>query len=641
MFEVVRLLCVLGSVLLLPGWALLALSGVWRERPGVLRLIIAIGLSIAFYPVLFYGLRFIAPFATLGPYKMGAFLLLCAMIVVWRTWSSGHSATRYGPLEWCALFIFGLTLFTRFWVAVQYPYPAWTDSLHHTLLTWLTAEHGQLPTTLNPYFPIPLQMYHLGLYALSATVEWLAQVPPHTALLWTAQALNGLCGLGVYLLLYEPVGPLGALAGAATVGLLSHQPAFYVNWGRFTQIAAQTILFIALFVTVDTIKVWPRLWSQARGQSLWRVLFSAMLGASVFLLHFRVAAFYILLLAPTLLVVLWRRKDGSQFRSMLASMIVIGVISLTLISPVLWPALQAYLHPYLAPATPQAAKILLDKTQQGELTQIHFSSPWSTIPDLAAHSWLLAWVAIATLFGLIRRNRWVWLSVVWLGLLFLLGNLYLLGIGVLDVTNLGAILIMWYLPFGLIVGAATAEFVNLWKTSWRPLATWAVAATLLVACLPAAYLRVTDIEPYRYFVTAPDVAAMDWIKANVPENARFAVNSAFWSPIFPHGTDAGYWIPYFTGRQTTAGSMLSPLAPAGHLVEVVKLSRLVKQLETDPSVTAQLLAAGVGYIYIGKRGNFAGPGLNAGALSQAANLVSIYRKGGVSIFKILPPQSRN
>ena len=107
----------------------------------------------------------------------------------------------FDSLEWIALAVMGMTLFTRFWIIRDQPYPAWTDSLHHAILTQLTAEWGRLPATMEPYFPVSLGEYHLGLYALSGTVEMLARVPAHTALLWTAQALNGLCGLGVFLVL--------------------------------------------------------------------------------------------------------------------------------------------------------------------------------------------------------------------------------------------------------------------------------------------------------------------------------------------------------------------------------------------------------------------------------------------------------
>jgi hypothetical protein len=183
---------VFAAMFLLPGWAILSFNQNWRRWQGLQRWCVAIGLSIAFYPVLFYTTRLVLPFLTFGPFKMGALLVVCGILIAWQMRRHWREQFAFDWLEWAAFAAFGMTLFTRFWVIRDYPYPAWSDSLHHVLLTQLTAVQGKLPTGLEPYFPISLGQYHLGLYSLSATVEWLTQVPAHSALLWTAQVLNGL-----------------------------------------------------------------------------------------------------------------------------------------------------------------------------------------------------------------------------------------------------------------------------------------------------------------------------------------------------------------------------------------------------------------------------------------------------------------
>ena len=135
---------VLTGMLLLPGWAMLAISGAWRKWNGLRQWIVALGLSIAFYPVLFYVLRAAAPFLTLGPYKMGALLLAAAAVTGWSLRGHWREQFSFDRLEWAAMAVFGMTLFTRFWIIREHPYPAWSDSLHHTLLTQLTAVQGQL-----------------------------------------------------------------------------------------------------------------------------------------------------------------------------------------------------------------------------------------------------------------------------------------------------------------------------------------------------------------------------------------------------------------------------------------------------------------------------------------------------------------
>lgn len=146
----VRLLLVIGGMLLLPGWAFLAVSNAWRKWEGLQRWIVAIGLSISFYPIFFYSLRFLLPKFTLGPYKLGALLVVFALVILWRLHDAWKEIITFDHLELAALTVLGMTIFTRLWVIRDLPYPAWSDSLHHTLLTQLTAVQGHLPTSLEP-----------------------------------------------------------------------------------------------------------------------------------------------------------------------------------------------------------------------------------------------------------------------------------------------------------------------------------------------------------------------------------------------------------------------------------------------------------------------------------------------------------
>jgi hypothetical protein len=642
-----RLIIVLIAMFTLPGWALLTVNDSWRQWRGLQRWVVAVGISIACYPVLFYGTRSSFLFLTMGRYKMGALLLACAAVVGWRMRRHWKEQFKFGWLEWVAIGVFGLTLFTRFWIIRDHPYPAWSDSLHHTLLTQLTAVQGKLPTSLEPYFPIPLDQYHLGLYSLSATVQglalWncaystgLAQVPAHTALLWTAQVLNGLCGLGVYLVLDRKVGRVGAIVGAAVVGLLSHQPAFYVNWGRFTQLASQTILLIAWLVTWEAVATWKLPWQEHKVKILWHTVCAALLTGAVFLLHFRVAIFYVPLLVMSVIWELWKARKTKRVASVVLRTIAVGTVALLVVMPALWGATRIYVSTRLSP-TSSDQSITVDEVS--ETIQHYFEFLWGSVPYLAARTWLMVLSAFSIAVGLLRRNKLVIASLLWTLVLYLLGNAYLLGLPLLSFTNLGAVLVMLYLPIGLVVGSAAEEAVALCGPRWRERAAWLVIALVLVAGLVASRVRVTETEPYRYFVTPEDVAAMDWIKENTPPDALFAVNTHFWLPRAPHGTDAGYWIPYFTGRQTTAGAMLLNLGGSDDESRIVALSRLVEQLEVDNASLTDLQAMGVDYVYIGRRGDFSGPGLNPAQLSQSENVKVLYQEGGVYILQIESPDS--
>jgi hypothetical protein len=627
--EEIRLLLVLSAMLTLPGWAVLAISGTWRQWAGLQRWILAVSLSIAFYPLLFYGLRFVAPFLTLGPYKMGALLLVFAAVIAWSMRSHWKEQLIFDRKEWVAIGVFGVALFTRLWIIQTQAYPAWSDSLHHTLLTQLTAQHGGFPADMQPYFPIPLGQYHLGLYSLTASVQWLAQVPAHTALLWTAQVLNGLCVMGVYLVLDRKAGRTGAIVGAAIAGLLSHQPAFYVNWGRFTQISSQAILLVAWLVAWEAMSLWQRPWREYRARILWTTAFASALIGSVFLLHFRVAAFLLPLLAFAAILELWRARKQRRIGRMILGTFTLGTLSLLLILPVLWEAMAAYTAAALNPP-------MLSDEERAQTIEIYYNYAWSA-PYLVARTWLLVLTAASVIVGLLKRNKIIIICLLWTLALVLLGNASALGIPLLSITNLGAILIMLYLPIGLTIGAAAEESIGLLKPRLGPKAVRLLVVAVLVATFVASHARVSDLEPYRFFVTPEDLQAMDWIEQNTPSDATFAVNTYFWLPRAPHGTDAGYWIPYLTGRQMTTGIMLLSHGTNEYQSSIVEMSRIVEQLETDSAALEELYALGVDYVYIGRQGDVVGPGLNAALLAQSDRADLVYRSSGVYLFQILPP----
>ncbi len=343
-WEHLRLLLVIGALLLLPGWAFLSVSGLWRRFEALQRWIVATGFSIAFFPVLYYFLRLIPGFR-MGVNKLLVLLALCLGLIIWKQWKTWKEQIKLDGLSWLAVAVIIATLFTRLVVAVQQPYPAWSDSLHHTLLTQLAASSGRLPVNLEPYAPTPLDMYHLGLYALTAPAMVLAKVSAHSALLWVVQVLNGLCGLGIFLVLDRKVGRIGAVVGAVVVGLLSMQPAWYVNWGRFTQVASQSILLIAALVSWEVLSAWRSGWADKTQRiALAAFLFLAgLMNAGVFLLHFRVAGYYLPLIGVIFIVEFIYALKNRQVKPCLFGVACLSLLTLAMISPVLIQAGGVYL----------------------------------------------------------------------------------------------------------------------------------------------------------------------------------------------------------------------------------------------------------------------------------------------------------
>ena len=264
----------------------------------------------------------------------------------------------------------------------------------------------------------------------------------------------------------------------------------------------------------------------------------------------------------------------------------------------------------------------------------YYDFPLSSIPYLAAHPWLLVLAGLSALFGILRRNKIVWAALLWIVALIAFGSAYRLGVPLLRFTNMGAILIMLYLPIGLIIGAAAHELWMVLDPQRLARAKHLAAVSVLIISFVFSYVRASDVEPYRYFVTDADVKAMAWINANTPSDALFAINTDLWLPRAPIGTDGGYWIPYFTGRTTTAGNMLFDLGNADYRNRVGDMSEAAVRLSTDNAALDDLRKLGVDYIYVGKKGNFSGNSARLSAIEQAAGMSEVYQQDGVSIWAI-------
>jgi hypothetical protein len=128
---------------------------------------------------------------------------------------------------------------------------------------------------------------------------------------------------------------------------------------------------------------------------------------------------------------------------------------------------------------------------------------------------------------------------------------------------------------------------------------------------------------------------MQWINDHTPPDAAFAINTQFWLPNAPLGTDAGYWIPYFTQRRTNTGVMLANMGDAEQVAQMLALSHLADELDQDPALLTQLRDLGYQYVYIGAQGNYNGGGLNAEQLVQTGLAERVYVDGPVNILRIL------
>jgi hypothetical protein len=142
-------------------------------------------------------------------------------------------------------------------------------------------------------------------------------------------------------------------------------------------------------------------------------------------------------------------------------------------------------------------------------------------------------------------------------------------------------------------------------------------------------------------LTRPDILAAEWINENLPEDARFLVNSFFaYADSAVVGSDGGWWLPLTTQRMSTqpplpyvseAGPSVDYIAETNGLIAMIKAQGL-----QDSDVLEELNTRGITHVYIGQQqGSVNGsPLLDVDTLVDDPNFKLIYNEDRVVIFEI-------
>jgi hypothetical protein len=110
------------------------------------------------------------------------------------------------------------------------------------------------------------------------------------------------------------------------------------------------------------------------------------------------------------------------------------------------------------------------------------------------------------------------------------------------------------------------------------------------------------------------------------------------SSKFIIGSDAGYWLPILTGRNTVTIPMsftIERFSSTSRIDQLVNLHELNGHL-TSSSAMSLLSESGVSYVYIGQNG---GP-IDVDELKVSPRFQLEYHQGNIYIFKFLTPDNR-
>jgi len=639
---------------ILPGWGLFSLlwSG-WVEKTWPEKLGLSAGLSLALYPLLLLwtdilGLHLGALYAWLPP-------LAGLGIILWR--NRKRLSVRTFPrantlvLPWADVTFIGivaLIVFTRFWVIRSLDVPMWGDSYHHTMIAQLLVDHGGLFNSWQPYAELQTLTYHFGFHTAVAVFDWITHLDMSKAVLWVGQLLNVLAVIVLYPLATK-VGH-SRWAGVVAVlvaGLLSPMPMYYVNWGRYTQLAGQVILPVAIYLVWITLEAEPRMINPSvlAGESNWykgrrripydtgRMALTCLILGGLALTHYRILIFGILFIAA--FFILRIRRD--TWRALLARTFWIGIGAGLLFLP--W-----FIHTFAGKITLTFATQLTTQAESVPIATQQYNAIGNLSSYLPAFLWLL--LPVSVIWGLWRREKGVALISLWSILILLAANpqwLRLPGEGAL--SNF-AVFIAAYIPVsvltGYLLGQVTSYKLKVESARNSLALALLVTGAVFVIGIWGARQRLSDLQVMTStLVTRPDIQAADWIRENTPQNARFLVNSFFAEGDIV-GSDGGWWLPLLAQRQTTLPPLnyASEQGPRPDYVQWINALTTAIQNKgiAHPDVLALLRARGITYVYTGQRQgrvNDGGPYfLEPEQLLASPNFRLVYHQDRVWIFKI-------
>ena len=552
-FSPVTAWAVVAYILLaiLPGLALMRLCDVGPADPGV-RMGLAAGVGLAVQPVIYLWAHLVH--LPLGPAVWWLVLATSAVGVVYHPRKhpdhpdsasmEGTTPQHLGPISgasigralrhfapaagastdhWAHITLLILllaVLASRWWAAHALTVPLWGDSVHHTMIVRLFLLHGGLVDNWLPFAPLSTFTYHFGFHATTATLAWMTGLPAERAVLVAGQVLMVLQVLTVYAFVAGVTRrPWAGIGAALAAGGLSIMPGYYINWGRYTQLAGQVVLPAAALATVWAARAARGGIDEGRGDErrgdeakhgggdeggrerarvpvrrllanrLPSLLLAALLVAGLALTHYLVAGFYALLMVAWWLVGDDLDKTEIGDLDEPVDLDVKQAIRQRLEAAAMLLAIAIAVAVIALPWIPQVRSSLLGSVAVMQVTTgpadpsffgiVNPASIWGDFGPLAANvglglvaAVLLALVAVAMMAPRMRvfALGWAWLILLSVAMYPQSWGLPMHGL-LKDFT----VAIAFYLPFGLILGGALGYVMDRLARGAR--GTWAAVGT--------------------------------------------------------------------------------------------------------------------------------------------------------------------
>ena len=550
--------------LTLPGAAIylgaLAIWGKQRHKLDGHLLIAAPALSVAFWPLL---LLFATLFGlALGPTAAWVVLGLTGIATALLAWplfrpEQGeiglHRLRSPGtmPIAATLLALTVLSLAYRLGDIQGLVVPMFGDSVHHTLITQIIFDNGRVPSGYAPYVPVDTFTYHFGFHTLAAVIAWLTGTSAPYAVLLVGQLLNVATVPLAYLLNRTLFGTrLAGLGAALATGFISIMPAYYVNWGRYTQLAGQVLLMGAL---VFLSRLLSNNWRRSD------LALTAFCVAGLMVVHYRVLIFFgLFALAFGTWQLIFQRYKLQEVLAAWGRGFAAVFVGLAISLPWLLNLAVNYfprLWCRLATVTPD---YLQEYNNVADIERFAGRFlPALALAGLLAASYQLAarWRsregqstgAVVRETGLLPQVACFVLAL-WAALLVL--SLWIKPGAIGSYT----VAISLYMPLAALGGYAVA-WLSGQASRLLKLSPAIFAAAIFVASGVTSTTTGTNhvLDPgCCSYLQPPDRQAFEWIRTNTPPNSTFLISSQLsYVGRGVTASDGGMWIPLLTGRKVS------------------------------------------------------------------------------------------
>lgn len=586
-----------------PGYALFAFLPDRSRFDRTQSIALAIGLSMAAWSILLAWLHLVR--LPLSPISALLIFGLSWAIGLWRVrpWVRSDRVDGSRIMLWLVL---AVTAVAGVSVLRDLPLAPGSDIYHHTVITKLIVDRGLLPDNYLPYADLVTFTYHFGFHALAAAIVWISGLDPVVVTPLVAQVLPAASALTIALLAEVATrSRIAGLVSAIFAGLVIVFPAYYVNWGRDTQLSGLVVLPVLLAMA----------WHWLESGAKWRAVpFIGGVAAGLALAHYRVT-----IMAASGFIVLFgvsgvlQRWSWLMWRRVVTRLLLAALFALVLVGPWVW---------HLINASRQGYAISI-----GQITPAFFAFErlGQAVQNYPTNIVVIGLAALAIVVGWWRRDRLVIGLSLWSIVMVVFSTPRFAGV-FMDTTS---VVISLYVPAAILIGWLLARLVERW-----PQTQWAMRAALVSLAVWGALQIGGIVDPQGVYTTREDLQAMAWIKANTPPTARFMVNvfHVYGIEKYVTGQDTGYWLPLLAERAVFVPPLVFPSerATSPDFADQLKALGLAQADMTSPETLALFQREGITHVYLGARGTF----ISAEALLKSPHYRLVYQNQTVYVFEI-------